>query len=486
MHDDSDRTGPRRATATLASAIFALATGACATLPRELNLSPFYRHRLAEDRSLLELDVAWPIVHYERTPSGGDDVRLRPLWRRLQEGERVEHQFLWPFGRVVSDSEEVNARLFPLWTYRWRLNGFGQRELEWEAPYPLPILPFVAGGLEAYEDGSTARYFGINPIYADLRGFLTYDHYLAILFPLYLGTVKGDRYSHNFLFWLLGFGGRDTAPIERWHRALPLYAAFEQAGVRASYALLWPFFTWGREKLDTDDPVHRFLFWPPFGWQRSQSGRVHGWSVLWPLFQSLTVNERYYRLDLLWPLFRYLRDDNEDRPFYQWWLWPLVSHTDGRYHQAWSFLWPIIWWRWFADIDGDQHQRWVLPFYWHVEGRRKDGKQSRFTKVWPLVHTSSRADGTGDWSVLSPWFWREGNAYGVDEAYGFVWTLAAGRRYAPADQGMHLFANLYTQRTRNGTRYASVPFLFSYEGDDAGGTLRLLQCIPIAWGGARR
>src|SRR5688572_6804388 len=117
----------------------ALATASCGALPLELNLSPFYRHRLAEDRTLLELDVAWPIVHYERTPAGGDDLRLRPLWRRVQEGDRVEHQFLWPFGRVVADAEEVDARLFPLWTHRWRLNAFGQRELEWEAPYPVPI-----------------------------------------------------------------------------------------------------------------------------------------------------------------------------------------------------------------------------------------------------------------------------------------------------------------------------------------------------------
>ncbi|MEZ5964928.1 MAG: hypothetical protein R3F56_13895 [Planctomycetota bacterium] len=459
-----------------------LATTSCGALPLELNLSPFYRHRLDADRSLLELDVAWPIVHYERTPTGGDDLRLRPLWRRVREGERVEHQFLWPFGRIEADAEEVDARLFPLWTYRWRLNGFGQREVEWEAPYPLPILPFVAGGTEAYEDGSTRTYFGINPIYAELYGYLTYDRYLAILFPLYVGTRKLDTYSHNLLFWLIGWGGRKAAPFEHWHRFLPFYAVYEHPGVRAAYAVLWPILTFGSEKLDSDDPVRRFLLWPLFGWQGSKSGKSHGWSVLWPFFQSLTDGDRFYSLDLLWPFFHYLRDDRRDDWITQWWLWPFVARTNGRYRQAWSFFWPLIVWRWFHDPGLEQHDRWVLPFYWHVEQALNAGGENTFTKLWPLVHTESRADGSGNWSVLSPWPWRQGNAHGVEEAYGFAWTLAAGRRYSATDRGMHLFANLYTQRRRGNRRYWSVPFLASYEGDEGSGTLRLLQAIPIAIG----
>ena len=129
--------------APLPGIALALCASGCGSLPSELNLAPFYRHRLADDRSLLELDVAWPLIHYERTAQGGDDLRIRPFWRRIVEGDRTEHQFLWPFGRVVSDHEEIDARLFPLWTWRWRLNGQDQRESEWEAPYPVPILPFI-------------------------------------------------------------------------------------------------------------------------------------------------------------------------------------------------------------------------------------------------------------------------------------------------------------------------------------------------------
>ena len=45
----------------------------CAWLPSEFNLSPIYRHRLADDGSVLEMDVLWPIVHYETLANGGTD-----------------------------------------------------------------------------------------------------------------------------------------------------------------------------------------------------------------------------------------------------------------------------------------------------------------------------------------------------------------------------------------------------------------------------
>ena len=62
-------------------AVLLLLGNSCALMPGELNLSPFYRHRLDEEGNVLEMDVLWPIIHYELTPQGGDDFRIRPLYR---------------------------------------------------------------------------------------------------------------------------------------------------------------------------------------------------------------------------------------------------------------------------------------------------------------------------------------------------------------------------------------------------------------------
>jgi hypothetical protein len=448
----------------------------CALLPDELNLSPIYRHRRSSGGELLELDVAWPFLHFERTSTGGSDWRLRPLYRYVQESSRGEHQFLWPLGRVVHDGEEVDGRLFPLWTYRSRTNDEGKREVDWAAPYPLPILPFLAGGRQ--EDGPS--YFAVYPLYADIPGYLTYDRYLAILFPLYAGTVKGDLFAHTFLFWLAGYGGRRAEGGLRWNRFLPFWAYLSEPGVRWAYAVLWPVLTGGTERLDTDDPVARWMLWPLVGWQRSRSGKTHGWSFAWPFFQELVVEGAYYRLDFLWPLIRYHED--RVRAFTQWWVWPFVSKTVGPHQRSWSFLWPIVWSRRFQDPGREQSQLWVLPFYWASRTEYGEGERDDFVKVWPVVHHSSWRDGRSDWSILSPWPWREGNAYGVEELYGFLWTLAAGKRWRDGDSSFRLAADVFTARERDGRTYWSVPWVLSYVGDEGGGRLRLFQFLPIRIG----
>src|SRR5690606_32932462 len=96
-------------------------------------------------------------------------------------------------------------------------------------------------------------------------------------------------------------------------------------------------------------------------------------------------------------------------------------------------------------------------------------------QVWPLVHSSVASDPaggrTGEWNLLSPWPWFTGTAEGLDEAYGWLWTVAKGRRRAPDDVSIEFAANLYTERRRGEVTQASVPFLFSYEADRGGGTL---------------
>jgi hypothetical protein len=80
--------------------------------------------------------------------------------------------------------------------------------------------------------------------------------------------------------------------------------------------------------------------------------------------------------------------------------------------------------------------------------------------------------------------WRDGNAYSIEEHYGFLWQLASGRQRAADDHAVDLVARLFTRRQRQGETTASVPFLFSCERDQSGATtLRLLQFLPIPLGG---
>ncbi|MEM7202775.1 MAG: hypothetical protein AAF628_21100 [Planctomycetota bacterium] len=459
------------ATVTAVTAVAAL--GGCAALPSELNLSPLYRHRLDEDGSLRQLDVLWPFFFWRRTDDGGVDFRVRPFYRYVTDGTAApdadEHQFLAPLGRVRHAHGETLSRLFPLWFFKAREDDEGLRETDWNAALLL------WGGTR--EDGEE-NYFAFLPFYADIPDFLTYDRFQTHLFPLHVALEKNGSRSHQFLWPLIGFGSNEAGD-KRWHRALPFYAANVDEGRYERYSALWPFVHWGYENLDTADPIQRFFLFPLFG--RQTSDKIDAWTALWPLFSKIAIQDRLLKLDVLWPIFRYHRDESEFVQLNQWWVWPLIGRTETPTQRAWNFLWPLIWLREYDDPESHLAQTWVLPFYWSSTREHDDGGCDDYVKVWPLMHHEDTRDESGEWSTLSPWFWRRGNSAGVDEAYDWLWTLAH-REWSPRGDAFDLAAHLYTTEKRDGRRQTSVPFLFNYESDASGATLRLFQFLPISLG----
>ncbi|MHC5062403.1 MAG: hypothetical protein ACYTG5_00345 [Planctomycetota bacterium] len=471
-------TGTRNQSGFCLSLLLAACTlDSCTFLPSEFNLSPIFRQRLDEDGNVAELDFLWPIFHYEVTPSGGVDFRIRPFYRYLEEEEQVasesrtvtEQQFIWPLGMTRSDGEESYSRLFPLWRSHRRLNDQGQWEKDWYF-----LFPFIWGGKS--EDGSE-DYFGVFPLYGDFPDFLTYERFQFILFPFYLGLEKDERISNIFLWPFIGYGHGGEGSW--WHRFLPLYSYAVDPSYRR-YSFLWPFFSWGTEELNSGDPISQFFFWPIYGFRQSE--KLAAWTFLWPFFKKVAIQDELFYLDILWPIFRYNNDRREANPIFQWWFWPLVAQTVTNRQRAWNFLWPLIWLREYDDPNGTDKEKWFLPFYWQIDRERVDGSEDRHRRIWPLYSSSEDELGRGEWRAFSLWPWRLGNDRGTTAAYSWLWTIAEGRKRAIDDESFNLAAHLYTSRTRGERKQASVPLLFNYESDSEGSVLRLFQFIPIWFG----
>ncbi|MEO6593208.1 MAG: hypothetical protein ABIP94_00475 [Planctomycetota bacterium] len=470
-----------RTSRTLLACTALLATSSCAIMPRELNLAPLWFHRLDAEGKVLEWDCLWPILHYERTPEGGDDFRIRPLYRRVTEPEvpAVEHQFLWPFGRVRSDPEETSHRLFPLWSWRAHQNDNGERDVDWYL-----MFPFLWGGASA---DNRENYFAFLPFYADIPQFLTYDRFYTFLFPLYVRVDKGGHRHRLFLWPLIGTSSC-AENGHSWFRILPFYGHDIEPGRHDRRFAVWPFLAWSTENIEGEDEVKSYWFWPLVGWRTGRS--VHGWMALWPLFQHTWKEDHFTALNLFWPLFRYYWNRAEDNVT-QWWLWPLMSSVKSDDQRAWTLFWPLVWWREYDDPDGHTAQQWILPFFWHIAQRQNNGDQEDHVKLWPFGHRTVKHDAEGkriggDWSLLSPMPWRDGNATGLREHYGFLWELARGWQRAPDDDSIDIGGRLYTARERAGETTSSVPLLFNYERDKNGRkTLRLFQFLPIPLGGGR-
>ena len=455
-------------------------------MPRELNLTPLWFHRLDENGDVLEWDAAWPLLHYERTPEGGDDFRVRPLYRRvtkpseeLPSDSSTDHQFLWPLGRVQSYPDQTHSRIFPFFSYRSALDEEGRPDIDWYALFPL-----IWGG----SGGGDEDYLAVLPLYADIPEFLSYRRFRTVLFPLWLSLEKNDRH-HQMMLWPL-IGWSNCAGGHSWFRILPFYAHEIEAGRHERRAVLWPILNWGQENQDAaSGPVDTFMFWPFFGWR--DGPEVSGWTALWPFFSATGKRDHFYTLSLFWPVFRYYWNRAEDNVS-SWWVWPLFSRSKSDDQRGWTALWPLIWWREFTNPDSVSSQQWILPFWWRVAQDFDDGSTSRHSRLWPLGHYDYdySPDGEpvrGEWSLLSPLWGRNSNTYGLQEAYGAFWELARGVTRGPDDHAVDVLGRLYSQRTRADGASASVPFLFNYEEDRGGAkTLRLLQFLPIPLGGGER
>ncbi len=482
-----------------------LVLGGCGVLPDEFNLSPLYRHRIDPAGNLVELDVLWPLVHWEQDEAGTTDTRLRPLWRRVcqADGEHTRHEFLVPFGEARSDPEETVIRWFPLFYYREHLHegklGFWDRDW-W-------LTPLIWGGSSATGE----NYLAVFPIYGSIPQFLSYDRFSFLLFPLALWTQKGDTSGTHLLWPLIGWGGADDPRRPHWWRILPFYSESIRPGKSESYSTLWPFFHWGRSRLDKKQPYDEFFFFPIFGWK--SGGAFLSWTFLWPFFRhghSVAEDKdpldgkpgTYSFWDMPWPLFRILDDTWSDNHIHQWWITPLISMTRTLRQESLVILLPLIWLRSFWDKSSLREDTYVLPFFWK---NRKRYKKKEFAgtykkleddaafetaedyhwRVWPLADW--REDREGNWRLraLDPYPWDNDQARGIRPAWDWVWTLASVEGDARGNRRVGSFANIYTSRNFAGRRFQmSVPLLFNYTSNANGGkTLRLLQFFPISWGG---
>jgi len=217
------------------------------------------------------------------------------------------------------------------------------------------------------------------------------------------------------------------------------------------------------------------------GWQTGED--MSSWTFLWPFFQKIRDGDRQYKLDLFWPIYRQREQHTQSNDIEQWWVWPFVGHVQSKSRDAWSYLWPLIWTSRNEDHAGIERMTSVLPFYWSNSRERPDGRSESFDKFWPFYHGEVEEDGSSEWQTLSPWLWHDRYGEGVQELYGFLWTLAAGRETVDASS-FELAGNLYTSSERDGRYQSSMPLLYNYESDEDGATLRLFQFIPIAMGGS--
>lgn len=452
---------------------------------------------------LPEVDLN-PLLRVERTADGGADVellgpfvdmhlgpdvtlhRVVPLFQHktsLSE-DRAVTDLLPPLGCIVESRGETYARFWPLlWEGNWRDGPTGA-----EADLLLFPLTFVGWG-----EGPEDDYLAVFPIAGRTRGLFGVDTFDFVLWPLYMRMSMdvSEPSTSTSLLWLVGW--TEGGPRDGSWRVYPFYGTKVWTNPDGTarlrrHVLLWPFFHWGDEALDTGAPADVWGVWPFYSEAVASTWRRH--TVLWPFFRfnyettpdGARLPDGNFLYDVPWPLLRRWREDDETGVAGLY-LYRDVDRPDARTLQV-----VLYWDRWARQQTAELGlptrtlERWdtdLFPFF-HTSERLVEGREGLDTndQLWPLWHRSVRVEAErldrGLPSVVPLRHTRF--MQGADDVYSPLFTLWRQRRDVAGDTHRGLFDLLLWRRTDEGLRI-STPVLYARRPD---GTDRARH--QVLWG----
>lgn len=454
---------------------------ACAGTPDTSDRAwPFYSaEKTAEGGG--RTDVLWPIWQELESPERRE-VRVRPVYRRIEEGDETTVEVLWPlFSRYERPGRE-KTRVFPFFFHQRYEDPGGAHDMDWG------LFPILYGGSDT-EEGD---YFLFFPFWGNLKGLLAKDEMRFRFFPLYLDTHEDDGYDSTHLIWPIVSWGDGGGRSD--FRILPFYSHRESEGKSEYTSVMWPFVSWGRAALDTEHPSTNFLFFPFYG--QIESDVAWSRTVLFPLYMGSGAEGGYRDLNLLWPIFRSRTGPDGPQALR---VWPLFSRTHDEekgVKEDW-YLWPFVWDTDIPNGAGRFRNFQVVPVWRSTTRTNPDGTlRDRELQVWPLFKRREGGDGSVRLTALAPIPFVDLESF--EASWDWLWTILDHRSAAGGSSTDLLFGLIQHRTSAEGT-YAGLSILLEYasrreatkvevlkgllgwEEDAAGSGVRLLWFLRIGF-----
>lgn len=391
----------------------ALATAGCLSTGQEYDFNPIYRSQVRDRDGSYETDSIIPFL-YSRESADYYEWGLRPLWIYRHDESRSHKQldFLLFLGRYLADEHGMRFRIWPLYWYEKYYQQEGE-DVDWT------LFPLLWGGHS--HDGDS--YFAFFPLAGRIRNFISFDTFDFFLWPLYMRTRKSVTEESTTTSILILFSWTKGSVRDRSFQMLPFYMRRLWEGKYRKYSVLWPFFHYQENNLDTKHPASLYGFWPLFTYEHSdihyRLGLIGPVLFLGPLIQAASEtpdkwnNEpnlegrSYYIYDLPWPLIHI----EKSRAFDLFWIFPLYSHLQEEGFDSKAFLIPLFWRR---KEWNDRYARkdfYIVPFVHHMSKAYTEAYSMEeygipsatdaYLQVWPLFHRGRGADGSLEFSILS-------------------------------------------------------------------------------------
>ncbi len=344
-----------------------------------------------------------------------DHLAIRPLL--YKDNEHMD--FLYPLGKYGNKG----TRFSPLFSY------YKSGKI-----YSFNLFPFFCG------NNGKRSYHGLFPVYGSLYDRFGFREARFVLWPLYSRTVRDKDVVTYSILWPVFTYSRD-----REFKIFPIYG-MEKSPKRSYMYMLWPLF---HVRKTPGSSMHAFL--PLFMLDR---GAYHmNLSLLWPFF---TYNSDYRfdhrSIECPWPILRFASGGyREIRIFPFYWV------KQQGFKKRVSVLWPLYQYK-TNGVDITQ-RRYLLLSSDTVE-IKKQGNAVRTIHAWPILYRRSKGRSV-DWHFpdIIPF---TGKCY--RENIEPILTLVSSSSRKDSYTLDILWHTLYFRRKGTFRRF-SVSLLFSYEWD---------------------
>ncbi len=345
---------------------------------------------------------------------------VRPFYYKDKTTSEV--YILYPLGRFSRD----RGMFFPFYRYT-----------EEDDQDHTELFPVFYG---KYKDTS---YWGIFPVYGTMYHRFGYERARFALLPIYADTQIDEQTTYTVLWPIFSYS-RD-----RLFRIFPLYG-WKKTQDSTSQYVLWPFIQHsrgpGEKKMDAVLPL--------FSYDRGPTHR--NISVLWPLFTYNTDSAaKHESADFPWPFIRVASGAYEETkvfPFY----W---TNTDGKTYSKTHILWPL-WskrsWH-YEDTMTEEENTAVLLVNWFTKKTSRDGQTSKSLYLWPFLHSASDGE-RSEWHFpcIFPLFFDDG----FSRVWGPILSIAQGSSDRSSSELSILWRTIFLEEKGN-TRKFSLSLLFS-------------------------
>ncbi len=278
---------------------------------------------------------------------------------------------------------------------------------------------------------------------ASIFSYTTLAYILASMIPVVTLVEQGDYRSWS-VFWPLVTRGK--SPLRDDLRILPFFSRLTKKGWYDRISVLMVF-NYSIHHF-RDDWLKSFFFFPLVGRKWSRSGRMSSWALLWPFFswgRDERIGDR--QLNLFWPLVQ-IRDCNTPR-IHSRILFPFFGRH--RYEKNETLFFTPLYFRLSKSSYRFDSMQWIIGgivmYYKRDYHNRPDpyyGRKWRYFKIWPLFHVERNDSGDFAFNLLSMLPFRDREGY--EKLYAPFWTIVEYERFAGGEKRLGLFFRLYYQR----------------------------------------